>query len=83
MFAAYTNRREFLSYISKGVIVANASPLINTIYGARKMKTGYVYDKRYHDHVLMFGHPESPKRLEEIQKLMKESGLSQEVTKID
>lgn len=83
MFAAHTNRRKFLSYISKGIIVANANPFINTIYGARKMKTGYVYDKRYHDHVLMYGHPESPKRLEEIQKLMKESGLSQEVTKIE
>lgn len=43
------------------------------------MTTGFIYDKRYIDHVLMPGHPESPQRLREIEKKMNESGLMQEV----
>ncbi len=43
------------------------------------MTTGFIHDKRYIDHVLMPGHPESPQRLVEIEKKMDESGLIKEV----
>ena len=46
------------------------------------MSTGYVFNKRFIDHVLSFGHPESPERLRAIEKRMKEVGLSEEVTEI-
>ncbi len=46
------------------------------------MSTGYIYHKKYLDHVLFVGHPESPDRLIAVEKRMKETGLSQEVTEI-
>ncbi|MBD3392539.1 MAG: histone deacetylase [Chitinivibrionales bacterium] len=41
--------------------------------------TGYVYDKRYLDHVLSAFHPESPERLTAIEKKLKETGLIDEM----
>ncbi len=46
------------------------------------MPTGFIYDKRYIDHVLMPGHPESPKRLIEIEKKMDEADLMPEVKSV-
>jgi acetoin utilization deacetylase AcuC-like enzyme len=46
-------------------------------------QTGYVYKDRYQDHVLYNGHPESPERLVEIQRVMKQTGLDQEVTPLE
>lgn len=46
------------------------------------MSTGYIFDRQYIDHVLCPGHPESPQRLIEIEKQMKETGLVQEVVEI-
>ncbi len=46
------------------------------------MSTGYIFDKRCIDHELCYGHPESPERLIEIEKRMKETGLDQEVKEV-
>jgi acetoin utilization deacetylase AcuC-like enzyme len=43
------------------------------------MKTGYIFHKRFIDHVLEPGHPESPERLVEIERQMAESGLDKKV----
>ena len=43
------------------------------------MTTGYVFHKRFIDHTLCFGHPESPERLRAIERRMKESGLLDDV----
>lgn len=46
------------------------------------MKTGYLYDERYLDHILDSSHPESPQRLQAVDRLMHETGLLQEVSQI-
>ncbi len=43
------------------------------------MATGYIFDKRYIDHTLEWGHPEAPERLVAIETHMRESGLDREV----
>ncbi|MFW6124148.1 MAG: histone deacetylase [Acidobacteriota bacterium] len=44
-----------------------------------KFHTGYVFDEIYKDHILFQGHPESPQRLNAIEKRLKETGLSDEI----
>lgn len=46
------------------------------------MTTGYHFDPCYIDHVLTFSHPESPGRLEAVQRRMRETGLDREVKEI-
>ena len=46
-------------------------------------KTGFVYDKRYLEHVTFSGHPESPFRLEAIVEGMRENGLMEKLIHIE
>ena len=46
------------------------------------MSTGYVFNERFIDHVLFFGHPEAPERLRAVEKRMKETGLIEKLTQI-
>jgi len=46
------------------------------------LKTGYVFDDIFMEHVLEASHPESPQRLAAIKKLMQEKGLINKVTRI-
>ncbi|MBD3414765.1 MAG: histone deacetylase [Candidatus Aminicenantes bacterium] len=45
-------------------------------------KTGYVSHKIYQQHVLSPGHPESPARLQAIEKILDQTGMSKELKHI-
>lgn len=46
------------------------------------MSTGYVFDRRFMEHEISPGHPESPQRLAAIEKKMMETGLIKKVTPV-
>jgi acetoin utilization deacetylase AcuC-like enzyme len=46
-------------------------------------QTGYVFNEKFIEHELSPGHPESPERLVRIRKKMQETGLDQQVRKVE
>lgn len=75
------NRRVFLKLIQTVAIVFG--PCRNLSANPADKKTGIVYDDLFLEYWLEEGHPESPDRLRSIMKLMHDSGLLSQLTKIE
>jgi len=79
------NRRTFLKLIQRVTLGAGMAVICPFRYGMAALKdsvTGFVYDDLFLQHWLEEGHPESPNRLRSIIKLMEQSGLLQNLAKI-
>ena len=80
-------RREFLEGASKCLLGAGAIPAAMAAAPFRQARnTGFVYDVRYLDHVLLprggEPHPERPLRLRRMREVFTARGLDQELTSI-
>ena len=75
------NRRTFLKLIQITALVFG--PLRNLMAVSIDKMTGIVYDDLFLQFWLVEGHPESPDRLRSIMKLMQDSGLLSQLTKIE
>ena len=75
------NRRVFLKLIQTAAIVFG--PYRSLSATPADKKTGIVYDDLFLEYWLEEGHPESPDRLRSIMKLMHDSDLLSQLTKIE
>jgi len=79
-------RRDFLELMqmaSLGVGLSIISPFKYSMAAIKNKTTGFVYDDIFLQHWLKEGHPESPDRLRSIMKLMQDSGLLSQLTRIE
>ena len=74
------NRRAFLKLIQATALVIG--PFRNLMAVPIDKMTGFVYDDLFLQYWLAEDHPESPHRLRSIMKLMQDSGLLSQLTKI-
>lgn len=74
------SRRDFLRLLQISALIF--SPLKVTLAFSSEKKMGFVYDALFLQHELEKGHPESPDRLRSIIRLMEQSGLLQQLIRI-
>jgi acetoin utilization deacetylase AcuC-like enzyme len=77
------NRRNFLSFVSKGTAAMTVMPAGICGLPQKASGTGLVYDPGYLEHIIDRSHPESPLRLQTLYQKFKDTGILNDMTLID
>ena len=76
-------RREFFRYFAAGCITVLNSNRIFALDILPGSKTGIIVDERFLDHMIAPDHPESPGRLIAVQHALEDSGILEDLVKLD